>query len=53
MLSILKTELFYASRMLPELKEWKKPIRESLAAAQLDAAWHYFYCDEHRKSWRH
>jgi glycosyltransferase involved in cell wall biosynthesis len=55
MLQILgiKAQLFRASLALPELHNWKKEIRQSLAAAQLHAAYHYFQMGNRAASWKY
>lgn len=49
----IKTQLLRAALALPELHKWKKEIRQSLASAQFDAAYHYFQLGNRVTSWRY
>lgn len=49
----IKTQLLHGSLALPELHKWKRGIRQSLASAQFDVAYHYFKIGRRGKSWRH
>lgn len=49
----IKTQLQRASHELPELQAWNREIREGLASAQFDAAYHYFGAGDRIASWSH
>lgn len=49
----IKTQLLRASLALPEMHNLVKAIRETLASAQFDAAYHYFRNGNRGTSWRH
>ncbi len=49
----IKTQLHRAALALPEIRERTKAIKDSLASAQFDAAYHYFGAGDRRASWSH
>jgi glycosyltransferase involved in cell wall biosynthesis len=50
---LIKSQLLRASLALPELLKWKKDIRQSLASAEFDSAYHYFQNGNRGATWRH
>ena len=48
---LIKQQLHRAARRLPELRRWKSEIRDSLASAQFNSAYHHFQSGTRNDSW--
>lgn len=49
----IKTKLFRASGLLPELQKWQRDIRRNLADTHFDIAYAYFQQGQRRLAWHH
>jgi len=48
---LIKQQLYRAANRLPELRPWKSEIRDSLASAHFNSAYHHFQSGRRTASW--